>query len=224
MIRTFFISTSILALAACGGSGGGGSAGGGSSFDDVLNDFETNPVLTAGLNDSVEYAQFSTLSAAGGASYEGDAIVYSEIGTLNIDEVDDISDLPTPTLAGSVALQTSFSGDEGTLTGSFGDFVDSNGNSKTGTITLSEGEVTEDFEGDAFMAASIDGTLSGSGAGNGRYQGLVFGSFTTEGVVGVGVGLPITSTTDIDDLTEDDIEELEDFAESDAFAIIFAAD
>ena len=218
MIRSFFISTSILALAACGGSGGGGS-----TFDDVLNDFETNPVLTGGADDTVEYAQFSTLSAAGGASYEGDAIVYSEISTLNIDDAEDISvsDLPTPTLAGSVALQTSFSGDEGTLTGSFGDFVDSNGNRKTGTITLSEGEVTEDLDGEAFFAASIDGTLSGSGQGNGRYQGLVFGNFTTEGVGGVGAGLPITSTSDIDDLTEDDFE---DFAESDAFAIIFAAD
>lgn len=219
MIRTFLISASVLTLAACGGSGGGGA-----SFDDVLNDFETSPILTAGRTDSVEYTSLTDLTAAGAASYEGEAIIYAEVGTLNIDDVEDVADLPTPTLAGNVALQTSFSGGEGTLTGSFSDFVDSNGNGKTGSISITEGEIDEDFDGDAILAARIDGTLGGSGDGSGRYQGLVFGSFANSGVVGVGAGLPITTTSDIDDLSEDDLEDLADSVESDAFAIIFAAD
>lgn len=220
MIRAFFLSSSVLALAACGGSSGGGA-----SFDDVLSDFESNSVLTSGLDDTADYAQFATLVAAGNASYDGEAIVYAQIGTLNIDDVDSIDDLPTPTLVGNVALQTSFDGDEGTLDGSFSDFVDSNGNSKNGSITISDGEVYEDEDdGEAYLAGRLDGTLSGSGAGNGRYQGLVFGSFVGGGVVGVGAGLPITTTADFANLTEDDIDDLEDNAESDAFAIVFAAD
>jgi hypothetical protein len=223
MLRAFFLSSSLIALAACGGSGGGGT-----SFDDILSEFEANSIFTSDFDDDDEYLQFSELQAAGGARYEGEAIIYSEISDFDIEDFDiedmeEVEQLLSPTLVGSVALQTSFSGDEGTLTGSFSDFVDSDGNRKSGSITVSDGEVyQDDLDDEANFAGNLDGTLTGSGSGSGRYQGLFAGNFVGDGVYGTGGGLPLTVTTDIDDFTEGELDDLEDAG--DAFVVIFAAD
>jgi hypothetical protein len=222
ILRSILLTTSICALAACGGSGGGD--GSGSTFDGVLSDFTSSATLQAGVSETIEYGDFSELEAAGGATYTGETIVYTTIGTLDLDDVEDVDDLPAPDLVGSVSLETSFSGGEGTISGTFDDFIDSDGNSKTGEITIAEGAIFEDdFDGSAGFIGLIDGTLGGSGEGNGRYQGVTAGTFLEgDSLIGAAFGVPISNTTDLDDLEEDELDDFDDL--EDGFAMVFVAD
>ena len=118
-----------------------------------------------------------------------------------------MDDLPTPSLAGEVNLLTTFSGDAGSVEGSFENFVDRDGNVKSGALTLADGEIG-DFFGTSALAATFAGNLSGAGLGSRGYEGELLGFFTPEGgVVGIGA------------------ESLEDDVNDDAsFALVFVAE
>lgn len=204
--KYLFSACAVAGLAACGG----GTTSTGATFDDVLSDFRSSPVLTEVESDTGTPTTFNDLITAGSASYSGTSLLYLQddfatgSGEVSFEEIDD---LPTPSLAGSVSLNTSFGEGQGFITGSFNDFIDRDGNPKSGALTLSNGELG-DFFGTAALAANFGGTLSGSGLGSRTYEGDLFGLFTPEGDI-VGLGS----------------ESLEDDINDDAsFALVFVAE
>ena len=206
----------IAGLAACGGGtvgvGGGGGAGGGTTFESVLSDFRTSSVIDEATATDGELITFEALSAGGSASYTGSTLLFladdfDEISGQPEVDIEGIEDLPDPSLVGSVNLTTTFSGDGGTVEGAFTDFIDRDGNTKSGSLTLANGE-SGDFFGTAAFGAEFNGTLTGAGLGSRSYDGELLGFFTPDdGVVGIGA------------------ESLEDDVNDDAsFALIFVAE
>ena len=198
----------VLGVAACGG----GTTGGGASYEDVLSDFRSSPLLELGDAGADEFETAASLAAGGSAEYTGSALIFltEDFGEIASEpEVDlaGVEDLPDPSLIGTVSLSTTFtSADEGTVVGSFANFVDSDGNVKSGSIAVTDGAVGN-FFGVAALGATFNGSLSGPGAGNQEYNGDLLGFFAPGGVIGIGA------------------ESLEDEVNDEAsFAIVFAAE
>lgn len=213
IFRPIFLASACGLLAACGGgsSGSGGGAGGGDTFSDVLSDFRANPVLDEFESDATESVSFVELEAAGSATYTGQSLIYLVDDPENLVPVEDFeiesfADLPDPSLAGEVTLQTTFSGGEGAVEGTFDNFIDRDGNEKSGELVIVDGE-SGDFFGTAALGGTFEGSLSGAGLGSGDFEGELLGFFTPGGgIVGVGV----------DSLAEDE--------EDPTFALVFAAE
>ena len=212
-LKPIFSVIAIAGLAACGGgTTGGGTTGGGATFDGVLSDFRSSGVIDEVSSDATELVTIESLSAGGSATYTGTTLLFlaedfSELASEPGVDLEGLEDLPDPSLVGQVNLTTSFSGESGTVNGGFSNFIDRNGNNKSGSISLDDGEVA-DFFGTAAFVATFDGALSGAGLGNGSYEGDLLGIFTPDGgVVGIGA-------EDIDEDVNDDA----------SFAIVFVAE
>lgn len=211
-LKPIFSVVAIAGLAACGGgSTGGGGNGGGATFDGVLSDFRSSAVIDEVNSEATEATTVTALSAGGSATYTGTTLLFlaEDFSGLTAEpevDLDGLDDLPDPSLVGQVNLMTSFSGANGTVNGGFSNFIDRDGNNKSGSIELDDGEVA-DFFGNAAFVATFDGSLSGSGIGNGSYEGDILGIFTPDGVVGIGA-------EDIDEDVNDDA----------SFALVFVAE
>ncbi len=181
LVRSILLTSVALSLAACGGSSSSGP-----SFSELQQDLEDSAFFTLGEDDGIDVASFASLKAAGGATYAGQTAIYLDITDPDVDTP--AGDYPTPTLLGELALQTSFADDAGTLTGNMRNFVDSDENAKSGTISIIDGEIRNE-EGGNIFAAVFDGTLSGAGAGSRDYDGVTVGVISEEGdLVAIGVG------------------------------------
>lgn len=180
------IAASVL-LAACGGSNGGSSVTEPVSFEAQLSEFRENSVVNAFVDGTDSFVPISTLEAAGGATYSGQAIVLTGANVANIESNSDALEGETePTLVGSATLETSFAGGFGSISGSLTGFVDSEDNAKNGEITIEPGIILGTSETTVF-AASTSGVLSGAGAGNGDYKGELAGFFPADGgLIGFG--------------------------------------
>ncbi|MBB5723304.1 hypothetical protein FHS72_002944 [Loktanella ponticola] len=181
LVRSILLTSVALSLAACGGSSSSGP-----SFSELQQDLEDSTLFTLGEDDDINVASFASLKAAGGATYAGQTAIYLDITDADLDSP--VDDYPTPTLLGELALQTSFSDDAGTLTGSMRNFVDSDENAKSGTISITKGEIVNE-EGGNIVAALFNGSLSGAGAGSRDYAGITVGAISDAGdLVALGVG------------------------------------